>query len=166
MGIKIKYWLRKIKEIIYKIFLCLVHQFSLKFPDFSNFIDQQKQDQMYTLKTENLFIQCGSQNSGPQKGNKKSCLSDAIIIFLTQWLNEACLMLITPWLSKDLTTFCRCRKLLHWVYCTILVYSGDNILMLLHYLWTCDCWEEENTENYLEVEKNVDTAKDSQPNIN
>ena len=35
---------------------------------------------MHTLKTGNLFIQCGSQNLGLHKGNKKSCLSDALII--------------------------------------------------------------------------------------
>ena len=35
---------------------------------------------MYTLKTGNLFIQCGSQNLGLHKENKKSCLSDALII--------------------------------------------------------------------------------------
>ena len=88
MEIKIKYWLWKIKEIIYRIFLCLVHKFSLKFAEFSNFVDQQKQHQMYTLKTGNVFIQCGTQNLRPQKRNMKSCLSDVLIILWIPWLND------------------------------------------------------------------------------
>ena len=51
----------------------MVHQFL--FPGFSNV-----QYKMYTLKTGNLFIQCGSQNLEPHKGNKKSCLRDALFI--------------------------------------------------------------------------------------
>ena len=56
------------------IFLSLVHKFSLKLTGFSNFINQQKQHQIYTLKTGNLFTQRGSQNLVPYKGNKKIML--------------------------------------------------------------------------------------------
>ena len=62
------------------IFLSLVHKFSLKLTGFSNFINQQKQHQIYTLKTGNLFTQRGSQNLVLYKGNKKSCLKGASII--------------------------------------------------------------------------------------
>ena len=88
---KIKYWLWKIKEIICKTFLYLVYQFSLRFTGFSNFISLQKQYQMYTLKTGNLFIQCGSQNLQPHKWNKKLCLHDALIILWIQQFGEVCM---------------------------------------------------------------------------
>ena len=52
---------------------------SIKITGFSNLKDQYKQHHMYTVNTENLFMQCGSQNLEPYKRNKKSCLSDALI---------------------------------------------------------------------------------------
>ena len=132
MEIKIKYRLWKTKEIIYRIFLSLVHQFSLKLTGFSNYIDQQKQHQMYTLTTVNLFILCGSQNLGPHKGNDKSCLSDALIILWIQWLNEACVRDDSTFMIKRFNYFYSWRKLLHCVYCTILVYFGEHFVMMLH----------------------------------
>ena len=138
----------KITEIIFRIFLCLVHQFSLKFTGLPTFIDQQKQHEMYTLKTENLFMQCVSQKLGSHKGNKKSCLSDASIMLWIQLLNEVDVHDDTTLVIKRFNYFLQLLEIT-----TLSIYTAQYLFILVIISWCC-CMN----SRYVNSERGTNTA--------